>query len=137
MPYTSAPGGSPSAPMPSGPGSPGASISPTACADAAKLKTSINDLRSVNVLAGGLSGVATKVQAVQTNLDTLKKDSQGQFSNQVAALKGTLSTLKSSVDTARANPGVANVSAVAKDIAAVVSTYKALDTAVTTACGSK
>jgi hypothetical protein len=133
------PSGAASAPV-SEPASAPTSTGPTAsatelCADAATLKSSISDLASVNVLSGGLSGIQTKVTTIQTNLTALQQSAQGQFGPEISAMRGAVSTLRSGVSAATANPGISTIAAVAKDVAAVVSTYKALDTAVRTTCG--
>ena len=87
------------------------------------------------MLSGGLSGIQTKVTTVQTNLTAFQQSARGQFGPQVSAMRGALSALKSGVSAAVANPGVSTIAAVAKDVAAVVSTYKALATAIKTSCG--
>ena len=66
------------------------------CADAAALRTSLNDLIHVNVGSGAASQITTNLNNVRTALSTLVSNAHGQLQPQTSALNTALKQMTSS-----------------------------------------
>lgn len=110
------------------------SSKPAVCTDAANFKTSVQDLKNVNVRQNGVSAVSDQLSKIQQVLSTLKTDAKGQYSTQIDDLSTALSSLTSSVNAAKGNVNAATLSAVAAAAGSVVSAGNNLVTAVSNTC---
>jgi hypothetical protein len=111
------------------------STAPAFCASATQLQTSIKDLRSINVITGGVSAVQTAITKIQTNLDAFQSAAKDQFGPQIAELRTSLSTVQKAVSAAASNVSVSTLTGIATSIPGVVSSYSTLQKAITTQCG--
>ena len=59
------------------------SSKPAVCTDAANLKTSVQDLKNVNVRQNGISAVSDQLSKIKQEFSTLKTDAKGQYSTQI------------------------------------------------------
>lgn len=107
---------------------------PAVCTDAANLKTSVQDLKNVNVRENGVSAVSDQLSKIQQQFSTLKTDAKGQYSTQIDDLSKALSSLSSSVTAAKGNVNTGTLSAVAAAAGSVVSAGNNLVTAVSNTC---
>jgi hypothetical protein len=107
---------------------------PAVCTDVAHLKTSVQDLKNVNVRANGASAVSDQLSKIEQQFNTLKTDAKGQYSTQIDALSEALSGLSSGVNAAKGNVNGATLSAVAAAAGSVVSAGNNLVTAVSNTC---
>jgi hypothetical protein len=119
-----------SAPSPSA-----AASTPAYCAAASQLQTSIKDLRSLNVITGGVSAVQAAVTKIQTNLNAFQTAAKDQFGPEITQLRTSLSTVQKAVSAAASNVNVSTLTAIATSIPAVLSSYSALQKAITSHCG--
>jgi len=110
------------------------SSKPAVCTAAANLKTSVQDLKNVNVRQNGISAVSDQLSKIEQELGTLKTDAKGQYSTQIDDLSTALSSLTSSVNAARAHVNTGTLSAVASGVGSVVSAGNNLVTAVSNTC---
>ena len=123
-------------PSPSSAASPSASASkPAFCAASDQLQTSIKDLRSLNVITGGVSAVQTAITKIQTNLDAFQTAAKDQFGPQIADLRTSLSNVQKAVSAAASNVSVSTLTAIATSIPGVVTSYTTLQKAITSQCG--
>jgi hypothetical protein len=109
---------------------------PAYCAATAELKTSVQALRSVDVINGGISAVQTAVSMIQSELSAFQTAAKAQFGPDVTALRTSLANLQSVLTTAAG--GQVNAStlvSVVGDVSGVVSAYSTLQTAVSSRCG--
>jgi hypothetical protein len=99
------------------------SSKPAVCTDAANLKTSVQDLKNVNVRENGVSAVSDQLSKIEQQFNTLKTDAKGKYSTQIDAMSKALSGLSSSVSAAKSNVNGATLSAVATSAKSVVTTW--------------
>ena len=107
---------------------------PAVCADVANLKTSVQDLKNVNVRENGVSAVTDQLSKIEQQFNTLKTDAKGQYSTQIDAMSKALSGLSSSVNAAKGNVNTGTLGAVAAAAGSVVTAGNNLVTAVTNTC---
>jgi outer membrane biogenesis lipoprotein LolB len=107
---------------------------PAVCTDAANLKTSVQDLKNVNVRENGISAVSDQLTKIEQQFNTLKTDAKGQYSTQIDDMSKALSSLSSSVNAAKANVNAGTLSAVASAAGSVVTAGNNLVTAVSNTC---
>jgi hypothetical protein len=89
------------------------------CDSAENLKTSVENLKDVNVTANGLSALESQLTTIKADLRDLKDDVTSEFSAQITAIDTSYSALKASADTARSDPSVPNLAAVASAVSAL------------------
>ncbi len=65
---------------------------PAVCTDAANLKTSVQDLKNVNVRENGVSAISDQLSKIEQQLSVLKTDAKGQYSAQIDDLSKALSS---------------------------------------------
>jgi hypothetical protein len=106
------------------------------CADAAALRSSLDQLRRVNVQAGAVSQITASLNDVKAALTKLVNDARGQFQTQTSALSAALDTLKTAVSSLGASPGVSTVSGVVSALGQVNTAAQNLLAAVNTDCPS-
>ena len=106
------------------------------CADAAALRSSLDQLRRVNVQAGAVSQITANLNDVKAALTKLVNDARGQFQTQTSALSAALDTLKTAVSSLGASPGVSTVSGVVSALGQVNTAAQNLLAAVNTDCPS-
>ena len=76
----------------------------------ANLKTSVQDLKNVNVRENGLSAVSDQFSKIEQQFSTLKTDAKGQYSTQIDDMSKALSGLSSSIGGAKADVNATTVS---------------------------
>lgn len=79
------------------------SSKPAYCTDASQLKTSVDNLGSVNVAKNGLTSLKTALSKVETNAKMFTTDVKSAFPSQTTALKNSLSSLETAITSARAS----------------------------------
>ena len=107
---------------------------PAVCADVANLKTSVQDLKNVNVRENGVSAVTDQLSKIEQQFNTLKTDAKGQYSTQIDDMSKALSGLSSSVTAAKGNVNSTTLTAVATASKSVVTAGNNLVTAVSNTC---
>jgi hypothetical protein len=71
------------------------------CKDSEALKSSLSDLKKVDVTKNGTSALTSAVQTVQTDAAALATQAKSEFGPQVTALNVALTTLSSTIDQAK------------------------------------
>ncbi len=106
------------------------------CADAAALRSSLDQLRHVSVQPGAVSQITADLNNVKAALTTLVTSAHGQFQAQTSALSAALDTLKTAVSSLGASPGVSTVSGVVSALGKANTAAQNLLAAVNTDCPS-
>jgi hypothetical protein len=106
------------------------------CADAAALRSSLDQLRHVSVQPGAVSQITANLNNVKAALTTLVTNAHGRFQAQTSALSAALDTLKTAVSSLGASPGVSTVSGVVSALGQVNTAAQNLLAAVNTDCPS-
>jgi hypothetical protein len=73
------------------------------CSDIEALKSSVGDVKNVDVVQNGTSGIQVAVDKVKENADTLRADSNAALQPAVDQLRSSLTTLRSSIENVVAN----------------------------------
>ena len=110
------------------------SSKPAVCTDAANLKTSVQDLKNVNVQENGISAVSDQLSKIEQQFNTLKADAKGHYSPQISAMSTALSGLTTSITAAKSDVNATTLSAVATSAHSVVTAGNNLVTAVSNTC---
>jgi hypothetical protein len=107
---------------------------PAVCSSVAALRGSVQNLKNVDIKANGLSSVSAAITKIKEDLNTLKADAKGQYSTQINALSGALTSLTSAFDAAKANPNAGTLGTLATSVKSVVTAGNNLVTAVSATC---
>ena len=107
---------------------------PAVCSSVSDLKTSVTDLKNVNIRTNGISAVGDQLSKIEQQLKTVKADAAGQYSSQTDALSKALTGLSSSVSTAKDNLNGGTLHAVASSAGTVVTAGNNLISAVSSTC---
>jgi hypothetical protein len=107
---------------------------PAYCQDRDDLKSSIDDLKDINVRADGVSAARAQIKTVQASATTLIGSAKKEFGPQATALKGAVSTLETVVQSAVSAPSTQSVSNVVAGISSVRAAFQSLSNAVSDSC---
>jgi capsule polysaccharide export protein KpsE/RkpR len=84
--------------------------------------------------SNGVSDLQDKLGTVQSDLEQVKSDAKSEFSSQIDAVDAALATLKTSMDSAVADPTAASLAAVVAAAPAVSSSAQTLVSDVMATC---
>jgi hypothetical protein len=104
------------------------------CAQADKVRSSIDDLRDVNLSENGIAALRSAVTQVSTELDMLRTTLGADAQSKVAGVQSAIGQLRTTVSTAVADPTPANINEVGVARNAARSAVHDLATAVTSGC---
>jgi hypothetical protein len=104
------------------------------CAQADKVRSSIENVRNVNLSANGMVALQSAVAQVGTELDMLRTTLGADAQSQLAAVQSAIGQLRTTVTTAVADPTPANLNEVGVARSAARSSIHDLATAVTSGC---
>jgi len=105
------------------------SSKPAYCTDRTNLQNSVKGLTSA-----GISSLKSQIQQVQSDATTVVNSAKSDFPNETSAISSSVSALKDSVTALPSGPSVAQVAAVTKDAANVVSSVKSFTDATGSQC---
>ena len=108
------------------------SSKPGYCQDRANLENSIKGLSNLN--GSGISGLKSQLTQIQRDANALVNSAKSDFPNETSAISSSVSALKDSVTALPSGPSVAQVAAVIKDAANVVSSVKSFTDATGSQC---
>ncbi len=102
----------------------GGSSKPAFCSSLNDLKTSVQDLKNVDVIKNGTSGVTAALQKVQSSAKSVVSSASSDFPTQTQAISGAVTTLETTVGELKSSPTQpsliaalpAQVSALAKSV---------------------
>ena len=108
---------------------------PAVCSSVDDLKSSIQDLQSIDVTSGdSLSDVQSGLEAVKSDFDTVKADAKSEFSSGISAVETSYATLTMAVDDAVSTQTAATLSTAASALSAFGSDVDALVSDVDSTC---
>ena len=86
---------------------------PAVCDDVNNLKTSVEDIKSIDVTSpGAVSDLESGLTAIKSDVAAVKTDAKSQYATQVDAVDSAFTTLTTSVDAAKADPSATTFAAV-------------------------
>ncbi len=107
---------------------------PAVCNDVDSLRSSVDDLKDVQVGQGAIAEAQQDLDTIQQRLATLRADAKGQFSSEISAVDTALASLQTAVDAAKANPSAVSLAATATSARTAVDAGQALVSAVKRTC---
>ena len=110
------------------------SSTPAYCTDASQLKTSVQDLGTVDVASNGLGSLQTALSKVQADAKSFAADAKSAFPSQTAALDSALSGLQGAITSAKGQPPATAATAVASSVVQVKNSASALQSAISGNC---
>ena len=112
----------------------GSGNKPAYCQDKAALKSSISDLKKVDLSVSNLGAVRTDLNQVKGAANNLVASAKKDFGPQADALKTAVATLGTAVQTAASSPSGQSLATVAAGLSGVNSAYNQLSDAVSSKC---
>jgi hypothetical protein len=106
---------------------------PAYCSERTSLQKSVKGLTSLNPSAG-VSGLEAQVNKVKISANNLANAAKSDFPGQSSALNSSITALENSARSLAGNPSAANIDAVAKDAAKVVTAARNLVDATNAKC---
>lgn len=107
---------------------------PAVCNDIDSLKSSMTDLKNINIDKTTLTTLQNDVNKIRSQLSKTKTDAKAQFSSEISAVDQAASALNASVKAAVATPSAATIAVVGTSLQAFASSLSALEKAVTSTC---
>ena len=112
----------------------GCSSTPSYCAAATNLKTSVSNLGDVDVAKNGLSSLQTALNSVSNNASTFASEAKSAFPSQTTALQNSVSGLDSAIKSAKGEPPLTAASAVVSAATQVKDSASSLQSAISSKC---
>jgi len=106
-----------------------------ACADAAALKASMNDLDQLDPPEAGKAGVLTVLAGVRTNLANLRASGGGQWGTQVTEMDGAVNAFQTTVSGVDGDSLLSSLPTVVKDLERIDATWTSLEGQIDRDCG--
>jgi hypothetical protein len=107
---------------------------PAVCSDVDSLKTSIGNVKDVQIGQGALGKIGDSLDQVKQDLSKLKTDAKQQYGSQLDQVQQALDSVSSSLTTAKNSPSVTSLTGVAAAVSSVVSGLESLEKAVSSTC---
>jgi hypothetical protein len=106
-----------------------------ACADAAALKASMNDLDQLDPPEAGKAGVLAVLTSVRSNLANLKASAGSQWSAQVTEMDGAVNAFQTTVSGVDGDSLLASLPTVVKDLERIDAAWTSLEGQIDQDCG--
>lgn len=107
---------------------------PAYCNDADQLKTSVQNLRDVDVVKNGLDSLKTALSNVQASAKTFAAAAKSEFAPQITALQNSLSGLDTAIKSVVGQPSAATVAAIGSAVSQVKNSASDLQNAASSKC---
>ena len=106
-----------------------------ACADAAALKASVNELDQLDPAQAGKAGIQAALDKVQANLVALRGSATGQWGSQITELDSAVQALKTTIAGIDGNGLVSAVPKIVSDLKRIDTAWTALQQQIDQDCG--
>ena len=106
-----------------------------ACADAADLKASVDELDQLDPAQAGKAGIQAALDKVQANLATLRGSARSQWGSQLSELDGAVQALKTTLGGVDGNSLLSAVPTIVSDLKRIDTAWKALQQQIDQDCG--
>jgi hypothetical protein len=107
---------------------------PAICGQVDELRSSIDNLRQVDIRESGLNSLTAAVENVEAELRQVGTEAESEYKPQVDSVKAAASQLSSSVSAAVAAPTAASLAAVGTAVRSVDAAFQSLQDAVADSC---
>lgn len=106
-----------------------------ACADAAALKASMNDLDQLDPPEAGKAGIQAALEKVRTNLATLRASAASQWSAEVGELDSAVNAFQATVAGIDGNNLLSDLPTIVNDLERIDGAWTALERRIDQDCG--
>jgi hypothetical protein len=106
-----------------------------ACADAAALKASVDELDQIDPQTAGKAGIEAALEKLRTNLAALKTSARSQWGSQVTELDGAVEALKTTIAGVDGNNLLSVLPTIVSDLKRIDTAWTALQQQVDQDCG--
>jgi hypothetical protein len=106
-----------------------------ACADAAALKASVDELDQIDPKTAGKAGIEAALEKIRANLAALKTSGRSQWGSQVTELDGAVEALKTTVAGVDGNNLLSVLPTIVSDLKRIDTAWTALQQQVDQDCG--
>jgi hypothetical protein len=106
-----------------------------ACADAAALKASVNELDQIDPKTAGKAGIEAALDKIRTNLAALKTSARSQWGSHVTELDGAVEALKTTIAGVNDNNLLSVLPTIASELKRIDTAWTALRQKVDQDCG--
>ena len=110
------------------------SSKPSYCSSVSNLEKSVGDLKSVNVVSSGTSGLSSALQKVQSSAKTAVSDAKSDFPTETTDVTNSLSALSNSVKQISGTPSAGAIAQIATQVSASVSAIQNFVSATKSKC---
>ncbi|MEV4701749.1 hypothetical protein [Actinoplanes sp. NPDC049316] len=107
---------------------------PPVCDSLAAVRTTMEQVRNVNVAENGLGALKTQLQQLRTDVRRLLDDTSAQFASQAQAVRTAAEQVSASVATARETPDAAHLGAVRTSLSTLQGSVRTLGDAMSGTC---
>jgi hypothetical protein len=97
------------------------SSKPSYCSSVSNLEKSVSDLKSVNVVSSGTSGLSSALQKVESSAKSVVSDAKGDFPTETSDVTNSLNALSTSVKQISGTPSAGAIAQIATQVNASVS----------------
>ncbi|HXO08801.1 MAG TPA: hypothetical protein VN880_12250 [Solirubrobacteraceae bacterium] len=110
------------------------SSKPSYCSSVSNLEKSVGDLKGVNVVSSGTSGLSSALQKVQSSAKTAVSDAKSDFPTETTDVTNSLSALSNSVKQISGTPSAGAIAQIATQVSASVSAIQNFVSATKSKC---
>src|ERR1700722_11310030 len=110
------------------------SSKPSYCSSVSNLEKSVGDLKGVNVVSSGTSGLSSALQKVQSSAKTAVSDAKSDFPAETTDVTNPLSALSNSVKQISGTPSAGAIAQIATQLSASVSAIQNFVSATKSKC---
>lgn len=96
------------------------SSKPAVCSSLNSLKSSVNQLKNLNMSNTSAQDVQQKLANINKNLQQVSKDAKKQHSSEVDAIQHDYESLQTAIKTAESNPSSATIAQVGSELSTLV-----------------
>ena len=83
---------------------------PAICDDVDTLQSSVDNLKDVQISENGLNALSADLSQIQRDVQQLTADAKAEFGDEASKVKSTVTSLETSVASAKANPSASTLS---------------------------
>ena len=112
----------------------GGSSKPSYCSSVSSLETSVQGLKSINVVSSGTSGLKSALNTVESSAKSVVSSAKSDFPTQTTAVTNSVDALTTSVKQLSGTPSAGQIAQIATQAGAVVSSVTSFVNATKSKC---
>jgi uncharacterized protein YukE len=113
----------------------GGSSKPSYCSSVSNLEKSVQDLKNVNVVSSGTSGLKSALQKVESSAKSVISSAKSDFPSETSAVSSSVDALTTSVNGLSGPPSTGQIAQIAQQAGAAVNAVKSFVDSTKSKCG--